>query len=186
MVQTLIPSSEDDASSSNQTPIPFANQDSLNVYKQRFSTSIQPDGLRLGYGGFQKLFLVVNRTFNRHGFGTPEYTITGFLNQFVMEVGEFFIVTHPKLIDYVAGVLGVTSVLCEITERRPDYANGRVQFKVIDTRFTRVANGAFQIAAVGTAVPVYGSASAPQRVQYSFIALNTGLYSTGAVANEID
>lgn len=183
MVQCSVPSSE--GSGNNMVPIPFANQSSLSTYKSRFLTTITSNGLRLGYGGFQKLFLLVNRIFNRHAYGTPTYTFEAFLNQFVMELGEFFTLTHPLLIDYVAGVLGVTSVLCEIVDRQPNYSTGRVTFTIIDTRFIKTSNGAFQISAVGDAIPVYGSASAPQRALYMFVSDNTGHYSTGAVANQL-
>ncbi len=185
MIRANVPNTDSSGNSDQTRYITFANQTSLTKYKAPYISTLNADGLRLGFGGFQKLFLTANRIFNRHANGTPEYTFTAFLNMMVMEVGEYFILTHSLVLDKKSGTLGITNVLCEITSRQPDYANGKVTYKCIDTRFISTSNGFFQIAANGLAVPVYGSASAGQRALYLFVTLNTGLYSNGNPGNQI-
>ncbi len=183
MIQVNVPIG--DTADNSESGLCFVQQDSISKFQNRYLFNFTADGLRFSLGATTAIFLLSNRIFNRHAFGTPEYSFTTFLKNFVLELGDFILLTHPKLLDMVTGTVGVSGVLCEITERQPDYANGVVTFKCVDTRFMGVSNGAFEIAAVGDAIPVYGSATSPERAQYMFIALNTGLYSTGAAGNEV-
>jgi len=182
MVQFQLPPTADD---DEDVFITFAQQTSLNTYKAPYVHSISTEGLRLGRGGFARMFLLANRIFNRHAFATPEYTFTTYLKNMVLELGDFITLSHTKLVDLVAGTLGVTSVLCEVTERIPDYSKGQITFKCIDTRFISKSNGAFEIALLADAIPNYPLASAPQKAQYMFISDNNGEYTGAVPANEI-
>lgn len=171
----------------NTIPITFAQQASLNKYKAPYVHTIDSAGLRLGRGAFGRLFLLANLIFNRHAFGTPIYTFSTFFKHLVVELGDFFSLTHSKLLDQIAGTVGVTNALCEVIRREPDYTNQRypMRFSVIDTRFILTSNGAFEIAAAADAIPDYPAASGGQRAQYIFVTNNVGQYSTGAAGNQI-
>lgn len=185
MIEYTIPVSND---SSNTATIVIASQESLNAYKAPYVHPISSAGIRLGHGGFTRMFLLANRIFARHGFGTPIYTFPAFLKHFVLELGDFILLTHPGLWDLKAGVLGVTNVLCEIIGRAPSYVAGNehVDLTVADTRFMDLSSGSFQIAAVGSAIPDWGAASGAERLQYMFVCNNSGLMSTADPGNEID
>ncbi len=183
MIQASLPVSNDDTE--DQASVQLVQQNSLNVYRSPYSHTINADGLRLGLGAFTRIFLLSNRIFNRHAFGTPVYTIKTFLKHFVLELGDFIALTHPLVLDLATGELGITERLCEIVDRQPDYAAGHVTFKVIDTGFLAVPNGAFEIADAADSIPDWGSASGAQKLQYMFISKNNGTMSDGADGNEI-
>lgn len=182
IIQCTVPKSVD---GDETVTLTFAQQASLDRYKNTYVHSINADGLRLGLGGYTRLYLLVNRIFNRHAFATPVYTFTTFIRNFIWELGDHFLLSHPLLLDLETGTLGITDVLCEIVERQPDYANGTVTFKVADTRFMSISNGAFEIAQDG-AVASYPFANFIQQGQYLFISNSTGKYTTNIPANQID
>jgi hypothetical protein len=184
MIEVTVPNA-DPSKSSDQIGLTFVQQHSIDKYQNRNVHDFTSEGLRLAFGACAQLSVLSNRLFNRHAFATPEYTFRTYLKNFVMELGEFFVLTHPKMLDLETGLVGIANVLCEITDRKPDYANGTVTFKVIDTRLISVGNGVFEIALLSDAIPDYGSASSGEKAQYMFVSDDTGDYSTGAVANEI-
>src|SRR6266446_1968973 len=175
-----------DTDATNTVTIPFAQQVSLSRTYSPYKHSVSSDGLRFAYGAFGKLFLLSNRIFNRHAFGTPEYTFTTYLEFILLNIGDFVMVTHPLILDLLTGQMGITSVLCEIVDREPDYTQGHITFKVADTRFMGISNGAFQIAPASASIPVWGSASTSQKSQYMFISNNTGLMSDGTKGNQVE
>lgn len=186
----------DDGSSGDTTNIPFAQQNSLDFYKATYNHEITADGIRLGLGGFTRMFQTANRILARHAFGTVEYTFTAQLRDFVLELGDLFVLTHPKLLDMKTGTVGVTNVVCEVTDRTPNFSKGNISFKAIDTRYIQpstgfgigtngVPNATFQLANLADAIPVWGSASSAQKSVYMFCSDNNGHMSTGAAGNEI-
>ena len=183
MIQASIPA--DTEGGGDQATITFVQDTSRKLYPSPQPFSLSSDGLRFVYGGFGQLFLVVNRIFNRHAFATPEYTITTQLQFLLKNIGEFFLLTHTKLIDPATGLRGVSNVLVEITDKQPDYAQAKITFKVADTRFMKLPTGAFQIASAAAGIPVWASASPSQRQQYIFISANTGLMSDGSPGNTV-
>lgn len=185
MVQCSLPRSADGNGSSDAFPMTFVQQSSVSAYKATYVHTVSSDGLRLGLGGYQKLFLLVNRIFSRHAFATPEYTIKTWLKNVVLELGDFILLTHPLMLDLKTGSVGITDALCEITERTPDYANGSVTLKVIDTRFISVPSGNFAIADDATGIADWSSASAPQKAAYVFVSGDDGLMSDSTPGNPI-
>lgn len=165
--------------------VTFVQQSSLNTYRSPYVHTIDSDGLRFGLGASAQLFLLANRIFNRHAFSTPVYTVRTFLKHFVIELGDFIRLTHPKVLDLKTGTLGISNVLCEVIDRQPDYASGAVTFKMIDTRFISTGSGGFQIANSSAGIPVWGSASAGQKAQFMFIADRNGVMSDLAAGNPI-
>lgn len=183
MIQATLPS---DTEATTTITLTFVQQTSLSLYKSPQPHAISSEGLRFVYGGFGKIFLLVNRIFNRHGFGTPEYTFTTFLEFATKNIGDFFSLTHPVVLDLATGQMGLTNVLCEIIDRDPNYSNGTITFKVADTRFMKIPSGAFQVASAGAGIPAWGSASAGQKLQYMFMSDNTGKMSDGVAGNPIE
>jgi len=106
----------------------FVQQTSLNTYRSPFVHTISADGLRFGNAP-RRIVLLANRIFNRHAFGTPVYTVRTFLKNFVIELGDFVSLTHPKLLNLKTGTLGISNVLCEVIDRQPDYASGMVTLR---------------------------------------------------------
>lgn len=183
-IQATIPA---DTDATTTVTVPFVQQVSRTIYQQSYQEhSVTADGLRFVYGGFGKLFLLANRIFNRRAFCTPLYTVQTYLEFVTLNLGDFILLTHPLVLDLLTGKMGISSVLCEIIERQPDYAQGGITFKVADTRFMQIPNGAFQIASAAAGIPVWGSASTPQKQQYSFITGNDGKMSDGVSGNQIE
>lgn len=170
--------------SGTRVPFCFGNQESLDEYLAPAVQTEESDGLVPAFGAGMRLFLISARVFSRHGFSTPEYTIKLMFKELVLELGDFVSLTHPLLLDLVAGTIGVTNVLCEIVDRQPDYANKTMTIKVIDTRFIKFSKG-YEIAAAADSIPVYGSASSGQKAQYMFISQNNGQYSDASAAHAI-
>ncbi len=147
----------------------FVNQDSINLYRSTYVHSLNPVGLSLNWGASLRAYILASRIFARHGFATPVYTIKAQLKNLVLELGDFISLTHPLLLNLKTGTLGVTSILCEVIERQPDYASGGIAFKAIDTRFINVTTP-YKIMALATGVPDYPSASPAQKAAYMYIA----------------
>lgn len=196
IINFTVPVDDGSSGSTDTTTISFAQQNSLDNYKATYVHEISSDGIRLGLGGWTRLFLLANRIFARHAFATPEYTITTQLRDFVLELGDQFLFTHPKVRDVKTGTIGVSNVLCEVTERTPNYPKGQCTFKAIDTRFIQpstgfgigpngVPNAVFKICDIASAVPLWGSATGAEKAVIMFVADNTGHMSTGDIGNEI-
>lgn len=187
MINTTLPGRADGGSggSGGSYPISFVQQASIDNYKATYMHSLDSTGLRLGLGGYTKLFLLANRIFARHAFATPEYTVRTFLKNFVLELGEYFLLSHPNLLDLKTGLMGVTNILVEIVDRDPDYAGGFVTFKVIDTRFISPSNGAFVIGDPADWTPTWVDARRVNRQCEVFISDDDGLMADGRPGNQI-
>ncbi len=97
------------------------------------------------------------------------------LRRLVTELGEFIVLTHPILLDLSTGLVGVTNVLCEVIDRQPNYADGKLEYTVIDCRFVQETTP-YEIAPDGTPDWPSGGAASP----YIFICDDTGKMSDGA------
>ena len=51
-------------------------------------------------------------------------------------VGDYAAVTHPLIPDITTGSKGITNRIYEVVDRQPDYANGRMGYKLLDTGLT--------------------------------------------------
>jgi len=181
MIQATMPTPDGE----DEIPITLAQQNSLFAYRSPYTHSISSMGLQAGLGGYTRLFLLANHIFRRHAFGTPLYTFKTFFKNIVLELGDFVSLTHPLVLDLKSGILGLTNVLCEVISRQPDYAQGNITLKLMDTRFASISSGAYQIASSGAGIPVWGSASPAQRAQYMFISNNSGVMSDSSPGNQI-
>jgi hypothetical protein len=164
----------------------FAQQVSLATYLQEFANSVESNGLREAYDSYGVGFILANRIFRRHAFATPEYTIKTFLGWVRLEIGDFILLTHPLMLDYESptGQIGIYGVLCEITDRQPDYASGTIDLKVWDTRFMQLSNP-FDIAPLADAIPDWTSMTPAQKALYMVISYWPGFYSDGTAGDGI-
>jgi len=105
----------------------------------------------------------------------------------------------------MTGTRGITSVLCEVIDRQPNYNDGSIDLTVLDTRFMRLSTvadrtyanpspppttltvtGPWKIAPAVSSVPVYTSASDAQKNTYMFVSsAATGKYSNGDAGHTI-
>ena len=169
-----------------QDEITFQQGTSIGLYKQQFKHQVEASGLRVAYGGNLRAFLLADRIFRRHAFATPKYRVKAFLSTLGLELGDFVWLNHPLVPDFASGGLGLANVVAEVIDRQPNYAEGYVEFELLDTRFLSLT-APFQIAPLAARVPVYAEASAAQRSQYMFVSSASagGLNADGTPGNTI-
>jgi hypothetical protein len=51
-------------------------------------------------------------------------------------VGDLVVVTHSQMPNLLTGELGVTERLYEVIDREPDFARGRMRYRLLDTGLT--------------------------------------------------
>ena len=169
-----------------QYEITFEQVTSILQYQQEFKQQVESNGLRVPYGGNLRAFVLADRIFRRHAFATPQYRAKAFLSSVIVELGDFVWFNHPLVPDFLTGGIGLTNVVCEVVDRQPNYADGSMQFTLLDTRFTELTTP-FQIAPLAANVPAYSQASASQRSQYMFVSFSAtgGLNADGTPGNTI-
>jgi len=143
---------------------------SITQYKQYYKQQIEAQGLRIERGGLLRGFLIADRVFRRHAFATPKYKVKTQLSTLVVEVGDFVYLTHRLLPDLQTGRVGVNGVVCEVIDRKPNYAHGYMEFELLDTRFMSLTTP-FQIAPLASSIPTWQFATPTQRAQYLFVSL---------------
>ncbi len=166
--------------------ITFEQATSILQYQQQFKHQVETNGLRVPYGGNARAFVIADRIFRRHAFATPQYRVKAFLSSVVVELGDFVWFNHPLVPDFMTGGVGLTNVICEVVDRQPNYAQGSMQFQLLDARFTKLTTP-FQVAPLAANVPAYSQASTTQRGQYMFVSFNAtgGLNADGTPGNTI-
>jgi hypothetical protein len=152
--------------------VTYQNSASIAVYKQQQKHQVEANGLRASYGSNLRVFLLADRIFRRHAFGTPAYKLKAFLSTVVLELGDFVWLTHLQLPDLMTGQMGLASVVCEVSDRQPNFAEGYVEFTLLDTRFMRQTTP-YQIAPATANIPTYSFATTSQRRNYMFISAAT-------------
>jgi len=150
--------------------ITFQQPASISQYKQQFKHQIEASGLRMSRGGVLRAFLIADRIFRRHAFATPQYRVKTWLTALVLELGDFVWLNHPNVPDLMNGTMGLNNVVCEVVDRRPNYAAGYMEFGLLDTRFME-ETAPYQIVPLATGIPSYPQASTAQRSQYMFVSL---------------
>jgi len=164
----------------------YQQQTSLELYQQVYEQQVEATGLRTNYGATMRSWTLADRIFRRHSFAPPVYNLKAHLASLAVESGDLVSLTHPLLVDFQTGKLGVVNVTCEVVDRRPDYAQGRMEFSLLDTRFLNLAT-AYQIAPAALNVPAWQQASAANRGCYMFVssAASGGTNSDGTPGNTI-
>lgn len=166
--------------------ITFQQVVSIGRYKQQFKTSVEANGLRVGYGGNLRAFVLADRIFKRYAFATPKYKVHTFLGAVQVELGDFVWLNHSKVPDFLSGNIGLANAVCEVIDRKPNFAEGSMEFDLLDTRFMNLTT-AYQIAPISAGIPPYPLASGAERQQYMFISLlaTGGLNPDGTPGNTI-
>ncbi|HUI42097.1 MAG TPA: hypothetical protein VL523_09020 [Terriglobia bacterium] len=174
------------ASRAYQGQVSYEQQTSLQLYRQVYEQQVEATGLRTPYGAAMRSRGLADRVFRRHAFAPPAYRVRAHLAALAVELGDLVSLTHPLLIDFRTGGRGVVNVVCEVIDRGPNYAQGYVEFSLLDTRFLNAAT-AYQIAPATANVPAWSEASPTERKQYMFIAqaAQNGTYADGTPGNTI-
>ncbi len=166
--------------------VTYQQATSITQYKQYFKHQIEATGLRIERGGLLRGFLMADRVFRRHAFATPRYKVKTQLSTLVVEVGDFVYLTHRLLPDLQTGQVGVNGVVCEVVDRKPNYAQGTMEFELLDTRFMSMTKP-YQIAPLASGIPAWGNATLGQQQKYMFISLASmgGENPDGTLGNTI-
>lgn len=160
--------------------IEYRDATSIQQFMQEMIQQDELTGLRTRRGGTARAFILSDRIFRRHAGGTPIYECEVQLRNLQPELGDYILLTHRLLLDMKTGLIGVTSVLCEVVDRQPDYSSGKLTYKIIDTRFVQ-ETVAWEIAPNGTADWTSGGSGTP----YLFICGDNGLMSDGVAGRTI-
>jgi hypothetical protein len=133
----------------------FVDQTSISLYGRARQHSIESKGLRTELGALWFCEEIASRLFRRFAGtpaalrgGAPIARIEAFLMTLPVWVGDFVNVTHPKMPNLLTGALGVTHRLYEVIDREPDFARGRMRFRLLDTGLTG-QQAAYQFAPSG-------------------------------------
>ncbi len=150
--------------------VTYQQATSIAQYKQYFKHQIEAEGLRVERGGLLRGFLIADRVFRRHAFATPRYKVKTQLSTLVVEVGDFVYLTHRWLPDFQSGSVGLSGVVCEVADRKPNYAEGYMEFELLDTRFMSLTQP-YRAAPLSAGIPSWNNATAGERAEYMFVSL---------------
>jgi hypothetical protein len=154
---------------------------------------IESKGLKAARGGVSLAGLGATRVFRRYGgldavSGAPNggaamLTVTTHFMTLTVEVGDYVYLSHPLLPDFESGRRGVSNRIFEVLEKQPNYAQGTMTYRLLDTNWIR-AKKLSRVAPDGTAA--WAQASSAQRERYMFICLDsTQKYSDGTAGKTI-
>jgi hypothetical protein len=126
----------------------YVDATSVSTYGRASQLSIESKGLRTVFGAQWWCQEMADRMFARFSGiglrgGAPVANIEAFLLTAPVWVGDYVNLTHPLMPDLLTGALGVEDRLYEVIDREPDYARGRMRYKLLDTGLTGKA-GAFK------------------------------------------
>ena len=134
-----------------QNELIYVDATSVSTYGRASQLSIESKGLRTVFGAQWWCQEMADRMFARFSGiglrgGAPVANIEAFLLTAPVWVGDYVNLTHPLMPDLLTGALGVTDRLYEVIDREPDYARGRMRYKLLDTGLTGVP-GAYKFSA---------------------------------------
>lgn len=116
---------------------------SIGTYGRARQHVIESKGLRTVLGADWVCQDVATRLFARFA-GTPEglkggapvVRVNAFFSTGPVWLGDYVTLSHPVMPDLITGDLGVEARLYEVIDRTPDYARGRMQYRLLDTGLT--------------------------------------------------
>jgi hypothetical protein len=118
----------------------FLEATSISQYGQGQQFSMDSAGLRTEMAAFAYTEWMTARLFRRFSGsdgaikgGAPLLTLRAMLMTLPVWVGDIVALTHAKMPDITTGNLGVTNRKYEVVDRQPDYQQGYMQYKVLDT-----------------------------------------------------
>jgi hypothetical protein len=143
-----------DSGGSYRTQQLYLDATSISQFQRSNERQVQSDGLRTELGAWwwtqevsQRLFRRFAGTTGLRG-GAPLLNVKAFYATLPLWVGDYCTLTHGQVPNLFTGALGITNRVFEVIDRTPDYANGSMSFKLLDTGLT----GAAAAAVIGTAV----------------------------------
>jgi hypothetical protein len=143
----------------------FLEATSISLYGQGQQFSVDSSGLRTELGAFGYTQWVTGRLFRRFSGtdgaikgGAPLLTLRAMLMTLPVWLGDYVALTHTKMPDITTGNLGVMNRIYEVIDRQPDYANGTMQYKLLDTGLTGQP-AAFQFGAAPARPCIIGTAT---------------------------
>ena len=121
----------------------FLEATSISLYGQGQQFSMDSAGMRTELGAFGFSEWMTGRLFKRFSGtdgaikgGAPVLTLRAMLMTLPVWLGDYVALTHTKMPDITTGNLGVTNRIFEVIDRQPDYQNGQMQYKLLDTGLT--------------------------------------------------
>jgi hypothetical protein len=121
----------------------FIEATSVSSYGRSGELSIESQGLQTALGAQWFCEEVAQRLFSRFAGtpaglkgGAPVLNVQAFLLTMPVWVGDYVAVTHSLMPDLTTGAIGVTDRIYEVIDREPDFAAGRMQYKLLDTGLT--------------------------------------------------
>lgn len=165
-----------------KSEIEYQDSTSISQFAQEMIQQAELTGLRSRRGGMARAFILADRIFRRHANGTPVYTCKVQLRNMQPELGDYVLLTHPKLLDLKTGLIGVTNILCQVIDRQPNFSAGNLEYKLIDTRFIELSKA---VEFAPDSLPVWTSSSTVQKNTYLYICNDSGLMGDGSAASEL-
>ncbi|HWE50462.1 MAG TPA: hypothetical protein VG273_11755 [Bryobacteraceae bacterium] len=154
ILNDLLWSMDIDSSGSYQTTLLYLDATSISQFQRSNERQVQSSGLRSELGGqtfaqniSQRMFARFAGTTGLRG-GAPKIKLDAFFMSLPVWVGDYVSLSHPKMPDLFTGDLGVSNRIFEVIDRTPDYANGKMQYTLLDTGLT----GAAAAPVIGTAL----------------------------------
>jgi hypothetical protein len=129
-----------------QTQRTFLEATSLSTFGRGNQWTVESKGLASELGAAWFSEWVADKLFRRFAGtptglrgGAPVIDIEAFFMTLPVWDGDYVGVTHSLMPDVTSGALGVTDRIYEVIDRQPDYANGRMKFRLLDTGLTGAA-----------------------------------------------
>jgi hypothetical protein len=158
---------------------------SVAKYGQYGELVVQSDGMRSNFQGFFVAKLVSRMIFYRYGLKNLKFDQNAppcIWQAIRLEPGDIVAVTHSKVPDRAAGVMGITGKLFEILDRHVSFTEGIVTLTMIDANYLSTF-GTYQIAPTGHVA--YAASSAPDKALYMFMCSDADLYSNSDPAHAL-
>jgi hypothetical protein len=176
-----------------QAEMLFVSAPSLQQFGLAGQHTIESKGLKRNRGASSLAGITANRIFKRYGGldpvsndatgGAVVLGVTAHFLTLPVEVGDFVFLTHSLLPNFLTGQRGLVTRLFEVTEKQPNYNEGSMQYKLLDTGWV-AAKQLSKVAPVST--PAWPSASDAERKTYMFVCAEaTGEYSDGTEGKTI-
>lgn len=122
----------------------YIEADSVSTFGRARQLTIESKGLRTVLGAqwwcqnaSRRLFARFAGTPRALRGGAPVFTVEAFLMTLPVWTGDFVTLNHAMVPNLLTGGQGVNSIY-EVIDRTPDYMNGRMQYKLLDTGLASV------------------------------------------------
>lgn len=138
--------------------------------------NVNSDGMRAALQGYLISWLVSYLIFGRYGFKNLTFDANaaeGIMSLWLLEPGDIVFVSHSKIPDRQAGVMGITNKLFEMLNKKINFHTGVVTLTMIDATYLSKF-GFAEITPDGEAI--FPAASAPDKLIYMWQSNSHGIY----------